>query len=166
MLLLASCTHVPKPVNEITRIEFAQSGAWSNWPSAISIDNALAYKFYGGKGLDRHYYIGKVSRQFWDTLNRKIEKIDFSKMRPDDKQTIMDANYYELIIHWRDSSKRVVRQGFVITDSLSRIASWLDGSYRNIDLKQVSTPIKFETTFQIGPHINIDQVRFPPPIKN
>lgn len=165
LLVICSCKRKAHPTNEITKIEFARSGAWSDWGAAISIDNTLQYKYYGGVGHVRHYYVGKVTPQFWDTLNRKLSNIDFKKVRPDDDQRVADANYYEMIVYWKNKKRRIVRMGFVITDSLSRIASWIDNSYKKIKLVQVPNAIKFETTFQNPPPMpKIDRVRFPPPV--
>jgi len=160
-----ACQRTSHPINEITKIEFARSGAWSDYGAAICIDSSLQYNYYGGKRNDQYYYTGKITQQLWDTINRKIENINLKKARPDDEQKIADANYYELIIHWKHKKKRFVRIGFVITDSLSRFASWINNSYKNVDLTCVARPIKFETTFQNQPKPRVDQIRFPPPIK-
>lgn len=161
LALITSCTHP----NQITRIEFARSGAWSDWGAAISIDNSLQYNYYGGKENHRYYYTGKITQQLWDTLITKLNKIDLKNTWSDDGERASDVPYYELIVYWQTDKKRFVRNGIIISDSLSRVAGWIDNSNESVKLKQVSKPIKFETTFQNPPAVDIKQVKFPPPEK-
>ncbi|RKR81620.1 hypothetical protein BDD43_1770 [Mucilaginibacter gracilis] len=161
--VILSCSHSR---NEITKIEFARSGAWQDWGAAVSIDSTLTYQYYGGKQQDRHYYIGKVSSEFWDTLNRKLAKIDLNNARSEDKQSVVDVHYYELITYWHGNRKRFVRSSFIVTDSLSHFAAWINNSNKRVNLNIISKPINFETTFQNTPLLpNIKNIKFPPPIK-
>ena len=160
------------PKNEITKVELGRSGAWSDRGGAISVDSALNYKFYytylgrGDKPMSG-YYIGKVTSRFWDTLNRKLESINYKTIRATDDTNAVDVNYYELIVHWKNGKRRIVRmRNFNSADSsVMNVLEWLNDSYRRVRFtKEVKVPIKFETTYGLPlPIPNIDQVKFPPP---
>jgi len=163
--LLLSCRHEAHPVNQLTKIEFARSGGWPDPRTAIEIDSSLQCHYYGDRSFSSYYYEGKVSAAFWDTLNRKVDAIDFKTARPDDKQDVADAQYWELIIHYKNNKMRFVRMGLVVTDSLSRLSAWLDNTHKRVELVNVAKSYKFETHFQEPARPDISQIRFPPPIK-
>ena len=162
-----SCTKPKTHINEITKVELARSGAWSDYGAAISVDSSLNYK-YCDNNAKRHYFAGKVGEDFWDTLNRKFERIKFKSLPATDNKLIQDANYFELIIYWKDSSRRITRARDIKIDSVVNTLIWLNDSYKNVKLHQVNHSIKFETTYQdplFPPKPKIDQVKFPPPVK-
>src|SRR5271165_6301475 len=97
LLFLLSCKNPPHQNNEITKVELARSGAWSDNGAAISIDSSLSYKYYDGN-VKQGNFIGKTSEKFWDTLNRKFEQIKFKSIPATDNKHIWDANYFELIV--------------------------------------------------------------------
>ena len=72
-MLLLACTKPKQIVNEITKVELARSGAWSDYGAAISIDSTLNYKYYDAN-IKHCYYVGKVTGAFWDTVNQKFER--------------------------------------------------------------------------------------------
>jgi len=172
LVLLFSCTKPVRPNNEIIKIELARSGAWSDQGAAISIDSALNYKYYGllnGGSLreKRKYYTGKISEQFWDTLNSKFKKLKSKELTAIDNEDIADANYLELIIHWKTSKTRSIKIYSLGKDSLTNTLIWLDTTYKMVSLKQVDTIFHFEVTFQNPPpKPQVGNVKFPPPIKN
>jgi hypothetical protein len=168
---LISCKKPVRQNNEITKVELARSGAWSNQGSVISIDSSLKYRYYGllnGNGLrqKRKYYEGKISEGFWDTLNNKFKQINYKTIDTDERGPIIeDAHLFELIIHWRTNVTRIVR---VDTDGnypVIKTLLWLNNSYKKVKLKQVDSSFQFETIAQDPPHPNPIQIRFPPPIK-
>lgn len=171
LILLISCTNPVLQTNEITKIELARSGAWSDQGAVISIDSALNYKYYGflnGGGLyeKRKYYTGKINEEFWDTLNRKFEKIKFKELTGLDSENVADAKYFELIIHWKKGKIRTTKIDSFGKDSVINTLIWLDSSYKKVTLKQVNTPFHLKATYQNSPPAPpISQVKFPPPIK-
>jgi len=168
---LLSCKKALQANNQITKIELARSGAWSDPGAVISIDSTLNYEYYGlldssGLKQPRKYYTGKVNKGFWDTLNSKFNKINFKALKGIDSETIVDANYFELVIHWNNGKVRVTRVYTVGKDSVINTIVWLNNSFKNIKLQQVKGPFRFETVLQNPPpHPNIKQIKFPPPIK-
>lgn len=169
LILLISCTKPVHESNEITKIELARSGAWSDFGAAISVDTSLNYTYYGKYGnIKKGYFIGKITQGLWDTLNQKFEQIQYKNLKPIvDSMNIVDVNYFELIIHWKNEKLRIVRVRPRETDSLMNVILWLNDSYKQIKLRQVKTPFKFETTFQNPPPTpTIDLTKFPPPIKS
>jgi hypothetical protein len=164
ILVLFSCKKRFQQANEITKIELARSGAWSDFGAAVSIDTSLNYKYYSGNS--KKNFVGKINTRFWDLINRRFEQIKFKSIAPTDNKNIADANYFELIIYWRDSSKRIIRVKDIKPDSVISAFVWLNDSYKKVRLHQVNYSLKFETTFQIPPPgPQIDRVKFPPPIK-
>jgi len=164
-MLFLSCIKPKQHKNEIIKVELARSGAWSDHGAAISVDSSLNYR-YCDNNVKHGYFVGKVKERFWDTLNRKFEKIKYKSLPITDNKNIADINYFELIIHWKNGKKRVIRAWDIPTDSVLSIFKWLNDSYKNVKLHQVNYPIKFETIFQNPPpKPKIDQVKFPPPIK-
>jgi hypothetical protein len=164
-ILLLSCTKPHRQNNEITKIELASSGGW-NFGTAIGIDSSLNYKYYDGNS--KKNFVGKISAKLWDSINTRSAQIEFKKIPAYDHKNIADATYFELIIYWKDSSRRITRVRDIKTDSVADAFAWIKDSYKRVKLHQVNYPIKFETTYQdpiFPPKPKIDQVRFPPPIK-
>jgi hypothetical protein len=164
ILLTLSCIKPSQQKNEITRVELARSGAWSDFGAAMSIDTSLNYKYYDGNS--KKNFIGKINARFWDSINSRFQQIKFKKLPISDNKHIADANYFELIIHWNNGSRRITRVRDIIPNSVLNTIIWLNDSYKNVKLHQVNYPIKFETTYQDPPpKPKIDQVKFPPPVK-
>ena len=165
-VLFLSCTKPNRQINEITKVELARIGAWSDRGAAISVDDSLIYKYFGDYNVDRGYFTGKVSKQFWDTLNRKLEQIRFKTIPVTDNVHTADLNYFELIIHWSNKKRRIIRVWNWKRDSVLNTLIWLNYSYKRLKLRQINDSIKFETTFQNPPpRPQIDQIKFPPPLK-
>jgi len=166
MLFFISCTKPVKTNNDITKVELARSGAWSDYGAAISIDSSLSYK-YCDNNTKQRYFAGTIDDKFWDTLNRKLEGIKFKSLPVTDNKLIEDAEYYELIIYWKNGKRRIKRVwDFPQQDSVLNVIKWLNDSYKKAKLHHVNYPIKFETTYQNRPiQPKIDQIEFPPPIK-
>jgi len=171
IILLISCRKIDHPKNEIVKIELAQSGGLNSYyrSTAISIDSSLSYKYYGvlnnSGNLDfpePKFYKGLISEELWDTLNQKFKRIKYKTLDTVDSRGTTDVNYFELIIHWRNGSKRITRIDTGGNYPAIKTLIWLNNTYKNIKLNQVTEPIKFEVTCQTPPHIKIDQVKFPP----
>lgn len=165
-LLLISCKNSEHRINEITKVELARSGAWSDFGAAISIDTSLNYTYYGKyDNIEKGYFTGKISQGLWDTLNQKFEQLQYKKLKPIiDSENVVDVNYFELIIHWKNEKLRIIRVRPRETDSLMNVILWLNNSYKQIKLRQVKSPFKFETTFQNPPPTPIiGHTKFLPP---
>jgi hypothetical protein len=134
-------------MNEITKVEFARSGPHGA-ASVIIIDSSLMYKYYSGRGPTRsHYYNGKISMPFWDTLNKKFKAIETS-----DGSLIGVDTSFELIIHWKGNTKRIYRSyPSRVYGSLSEFLQSVDNSYKNVKLNEVNDPFKFENDLHFWP---------------
>lgn len=164
--LVIACNKPAQRNNEITKVELARSGAWADNGAAISVDSSLSYKYYDGN-VKLGYYVGRVSETFWDTLNQKFERIKYKSLPFTDNKLIEDANYFELIVHWKNGKRRITRVWNWPADlAVLSVISWLNDSHKRFKLHQVNYPIKFETTYQNPPpRPKLDQIKFPPPIK-
>lgn len=164
-LVFAGCTTNHSRKNEITRIELARSGAWSDWGATISINDSLDYKYWGDYDtIKQRYFIGKVTSKFWDTLNHKLEVVHFKTADTMTNMSVKDANYYELIIHWKGGRKRILRVSVGNPDTVLTLCKWIATTYKTINLQRINHTIKFETVFH-NPSIRLsfDSVEFPPP---
>ena len=174
MLLLISCNQYKRQVNEISRIEFARSGAWADPGAEISIDNDLSYNYYGQLNTNRYrdtdfklsYYSRKVSASFWDTLNARLERMNFKTIVTANDMSVKDAEYFELIIYWKGKKTRMVEMedDTSKSDKILNIMERLNNLYKTTELHKVKNAFKFETSL-LSPIPNIKQVKFPPPIK-
>jgi len=168
---LISCKKPVRQNNEITKVELARCGAWSDPGAAISIDTSLNYHYFGllnksnPANQSQKYYQGKATEGFYDTLNKKFDQIKYKTLDTTDNGYVTDVNYFELIIHWQTGKRRIIRIDTGGNTTVMKTLKWLDSSYKNIKLHQVKIPFKFETVFQDPPHPNPIQIRFPPPIK-
>ena len=166
IMSITACNKPAQRNNEITKVELARSGAWSDNGATISIDTSLNYKYFGDYGnVKQGYFIGKVNNKFWDTLNEKFEQIKFRTIDTNDNTNVADVNYFEVIIHWKNQKRRIIRIRPRENDPVINTFVWLNDSYKNVKLHPVRKPIKFETIYHRPlPRLNIDQVEFPPPI--
>jgi len=147
IILLMSCKKAIHQNNEITKVELARSGTWFNLGATISVDSSLKYKYFGDYGqVKQGYFTGKVTRQFWDTLNQKFEKIKFKTVSPHSKLVLSDADYFELIIYWRNGKREITRYWDGGHEPVTTVIDWLDSSYKSTKLKQADNQFEFETT--------------------
>jgi len=168
IILITACYKPGQRNDEITKVELAESGYFfdfgQKFGTAISIDSDLNFKYYDGN-KNKGYYIGKISVQFWDTLNYKLDNIKFKTLKSD-KYADSGKGYYELIVHWKAGKKRIIRLASFGNNLIDRTFSWLNNSYKDINLQKANSPIRFETNYQNAPpNPKIDQVKFPPPTK-
>jgi len=158
-----SCNE-PHRHNEITKIELTRTGAWADIGAIIKIDTSLNYDYWGRYDTVKEgYFTGRISQGFWDTLNYKFDQLKYKTLDTTDNSNVQDANYFELIIHWEKGRRRIIRVDTGGNYPLIKTLKWLNDSYKNVQLKRATNPIKFETTY-LQTLIKIDQVKFPPPI--
>lgn len=149
LIVFLSCTTYMPRKNEITKIEIATSGCYGTCQStAISIDNNLNYKYYGGRYASlKGYYLGKVTKGFWDTLNMKLEHIKYKQMDTTYNVNI-DLPETELIIHYNGLVKHIQSDFFRKPDSIWNVLNWLKNSYQKIKLHETKKKIQFQTKAQ------------------
>jgi hypothetical protein len=165
VFLFIACKKLQPQYNEISKIELARSGAWSDFGATISIDSALNYKYYGDYGkVKQGYFTGKTNRKLWDTLTKKFEHINYKTVSSSENLSGADVNYYEVIIHWKNHTKKIIRISPREPDAVINTIRWLDSSFSKVKLDQVNNPIKFETTYHGLPKPEMDSVAFPPPV--
>lgn len=143
--LCAGC-HKPAPKNnEIIKVEFAYE-----WPAgAVSVDSSLTYNYFGGEHAQRQgYFKGKITRSFWDTLNRKFEKVHYKQL--DTVENIrVDAIGAEFIVYWKGGYKRHIRTELGrLPDSVANVIYWLANSFKRVKLHPAKDTIPFETAMQ------------------
>jgi hypothetical protein len=173
-VLLLSCNKLP--TNEITKVELATGSCLGLCPmTVVSIDSSLNLKFYGGSYVvKKGYYTSKITSKIWDSINIKLESIDYKNLYvkyfpPIDDQTL------ELIVHYKNNKvKHVLASSFDLahvknSNSTAKVFYWISEIYKSVKLVAVKNLIKFETTKILNPSPpkpKIDQVKFPPPIKH
>ncbi|WP_426670024.1 hypothetical protein ACPPVU_02020 [Mucilaginibacter sp. McL0603] len=164
LLLFIGCNKPVHRNNKITKIEFARSGAWADFGASISIDSGLNYKYWGDyKSAKQKYFVGKISKGFWDTLNIKLEGIKFKTVTLGTDRGCMDCEYYELIVHWENRTKRILRNDSQPEDSVMSVFKWLDRSHNILKLREVKDSIKFEDRTHFVLKQSIKSIKFPPP---
>ena len=167
LIIFMACNKPIPRKNEITKIDIATSGCFGSCPSiAISIDSSLNYKYYGGRYASlRGYYLGRVTNEFWDSLNIKLENINYKRMDTN-YSVAADAPESELIIHYGGQIRHIQTMVFGHPDSIVNVLNWLNYSYKHVKLYRSTDKIKFETTAQNEPPKPlVDSVEFPPPVK-
>lgn len=119
----------------------------------------MNYK-YCDDNLSQGNFTGKISEGFWNTLNKQLENAEFRTIDSNTDMHIYDAEYFELIIHWKNSKKRIVRLSSAKHDPILKTCIWLNDSYKKIKLKPTNDPIEFEGEFQkrTRPPIKKDKV--------
>lgn len=164
VLLLFSCKKGVQRINEITKIELSRSGAWSDYGATIIIDSALNYKYFDEN--KKQGYIGRIDEKFFDTLNEKFESIKFKTMPAFGYLGCKDCEVFELMIHWGNKKRRIVKEWPIEVDSALNVLLWLNNSFKHVKLAPVKTVFLFETNFaKEHLKVDIDSVKFPPPIK-
>ncbi|MEO3403197.1 DUF6438 domain-containing protein [Mucilaginibacter sp. CAU 1740] len=165
LLILYGCVQDPKSAkkeSEISKIELATGGCLGACQyTATSIDSSLHFKYYGGKfsislpgnkrpeGTYDGYYECFVTRGFWDTLNLKLQAINYKKLRPVYSRS-RDDESLELIIHYGDEIKHVSAQSAGLPDSVYMVVRWIEDSYKRIKLTQSKDSLTFEAHIQKG----------------
>ena len=161
--LLFGCKRSISQNNEIGKIEFARTGApRSDHGASISIDSSLNYKYWGDYGTEKQkFFVGKINQEFWDTLNLKLERIDFKTVKQQVTEGCIDCEDYELIIHWQRGTKHILRTGTMAKDPVIQVCKWL-GDKRNIPkLKQIKDSIRFESNTHHTIKPRIKSIEFP-----
>jgi hypothetical protein len=160
IVILVSC-HKSRQHNEILKVALSRGGGLMDRGASIYIDTSLIYRYKAGK----NYYTGKVSPEFWDTLNKKFEQIHYKSLPKSDEMNEADATYFELTVYWKGGKGRIIKLGSLNNpdDTLLNTIFWLNNSYQHIKLRKTANSMQFETTIQEPPAPPIGRVKFPPP---
>ncbi|NHA07708.1 hypothetical protein G7092_28165 [Mucilaginibacter sp. HC2] len=178
IVFLSSCDRHARRKNEVKKIEIATGGCFGSCQlTAISIDSSLDYKYFGGdtyfpsppdaKNNEKlkGYYFAKVSPGFWDTLNIKLEEINYKKLDTSYEHSVDDESL-EIFIHYGNNIKHIKAQSVSLPDSIARVFYYIINSYKTIKPKPTRDTFNFEsTTHRPIPMPDIRKVKFPPPTK-
>jgi hypothetical protein len=168
ILLLSLCISCSRPVqrqNEIDKIELMRVGAWSDPGAVITVDKLLTYNYYGelnNNNDKQELYTGQISTAFWDTLNKKLERIKYKTVRESDISHVVDVPVFELVVHWKNKKKRILRSWDLEMDSVVNTLAWINNTYKNIKLKRSTDTIKARLFRNKFPHVDVPQIKFPP----
>ncbi|EHQ27650.1 DUF6438 domain-containing protein [Mucilaginibacter paludis] len=175
---LSSCDKHWQRQNEITKIEIATGGCFGPCQSTIvSIDSSLDYKYFGGdtyftlppdaenNGKLKGYYSTRISAEFWDTLNIKLESINYKKLDTLYQHSVDDQSL-EVFIHYNNKIKHIKAQSASLPDSVAHVFYYLSNSYKFIKPKSTKDIFRFESESQRPrPMPNVHNFKFPPPSK-
>jgi len=166
-LSLAACKKTAPKNYEITKIELARPSGYPDYGATFRIDSSLVYQYWGDyKDIKQGFFIGKISKTFWDTLNSKLNKAKFKTATPLTDVSCVDCRSYELIIYWNNHKRRFDRVSGLRQDSILAFMRWVDSSYKIISLKQIKDSIKFEVSPHEPPKPKFKSIAFPPPQKS
>ncbi|HEY4322950.1 MAG TPA: DUF6438 domain-containing protein [Mucilaginibacter sp.] len=167
-ILLSRCDNHITRRNTITRIEVAKGGCLRGCPvTAISIDSSLTFGYFGGyKAKLKGNYTGKVTQGFWDSLNMKLEQMNYKHLDTTEYLEL-DGEQAEVICYWAGHKRRITLSidGFDTTSYKSKFFRDLAYSYDHVKLNKTSSVVKFEVKYQYmtPPLPKKDNVKFPPP---
>jgi len=175
---LSSCNKHAQRKNEITKIEITTGGCFGPCQSTIvSIDSSLDYKYFGGdtyfplpldaknNGKLKGYYSARISPGFWDTLNIKLDEINYKKLDTSYQHSVDDQSL-EIFIHYNNNIKHIKAQSASLPDSVAHIFYYVINSYKTIKPKPTKDTFNFESETQRPiPMPNLRNVKFPPPSK-
>ncbi len=168
LALFSRCTD-SKPIerkNGINRIVFATGGCFGPCPVQIfDIDSSLSVKYNGIQDSRLEgFHKGKISQEFWDSLNIKFENINYKELDSAYNQSV-DGLTTELMIYYRKSNKIKIKyihgQSSNLPDSVGNVYDWLLERLDTITLTQTKDSLVFPTYLDKPPIRTI--IKFLPP---
>ena len=152
---IMSCNRNEPRHNEISKIEVATGDCFGPCQlTAISIDSQLNLNYYGGEllpGKPRKVLKGNFNGQFtqrlWDTLNSKLERVNYKLLDTSYEHSIDDQSL-EIVIYQGNKIKHIRAQSASLPDSVREVFSWVADAYKLVALQPTKNPIKFSTTIQ------------------
>lgn len=155
-----------KKAHYITKLTVAAGGCFGNCAfAAVEIDSSLSFKYYGGEFAGRKgYYLGHISKGYWDTLNVELKKLDVETMDTLYEDAV-DGLEEEFVLNTEGGKKKhIVARGGSMPGVLSKFINNTLQHYKNIELTKVKDTLDFETKIQYPVLIQHDEARlFPPP---
>jgi len=145
--------------NEIKRIDFASEGI------TISIDSSLSYKcFECGRDGKIGFYKGKVATELWDSLNVKLDSINFDTLKSVDCRNEFDPGI-EIFIQKTKTTKHFASNLTCLSGRIKSVFYWIADTHKRLKLIQNKDTIKFDVKSMCPPVESKHQVKFPP-VKN
>lgn len=167
LTIFVSCVNTNrKRHNEINRIVFATGGCYGHCPiQSIDIDSTLAFRYHGVKYVDKEgFYTGVVPNAFWDSLNFKLERINYKNLDTAYDNSVDDLST-EIIIYYNGNIKRIYGQFVSLPDSVMTVYNWLIHSILTFELKQTQDSLTFPTKIEklLPPPAIPENIKFTPP---
>lgn len=170
-LMLAACEKSNKAPDAITSIEVATRicGGLCQY-NAILIKKNLSYQYFAGwtPGFEhtakQNYFVAKVSQPFWDSLDHRLQRIDFSHLRLINSPVVVDDSF-EIIIHYGSQVKRLKGSFMTFPPKLKELIDQIHSSQKTLRLKPVAGRLKFEIPteryedFKVSNSISISKQR-------
>lgn len=128
---------------------FATGGCYGTCPiQAIDIDSTLTFKYHGIEYTDKKgFYTGVVTSGFWDTLNIKLESINYKQLDTAYVHSYDDLST-EVFIYYNSKVKHIYGQSASLPDSVMTVYNWLLESMRTFELKRTQDSLPFQTRIQ------------------
>jgi hypothetical protein len=178
LILLTACHKQERIKNEISKIEVATGDCYGPCQlTAVSIDSSLILNYYGGDTPFtepvsdtvklRGYFTGKISKAFLDTLNKKLNLIQYQQLDSAYQHSVDDQSL-EVIIYYKGKVKHVRAQSASLPEKVRETIYWIANIYKRVKLTPVNDPISFHTTEQnpFKAPIDVKDVKFAPPKLN
>ena len=154
--------------NEIYKIVFATGGCYGKCPVQVfSIDSSLTIKFKGIEFTDfEGLYTGTINRQYFDTLNVKLESVNYQQLDTIYSGTVDDLST-ELFIYYGTKVKHITSAFNDLPDTVKSVYKWLSTLQKKMILRKTTDSINFETRIDKGLPPLREKIKFTPPrIKN
>ena len=150
--------------NEIYKIVFATGGCYRYCPIQVfSIDSSLTIQFKGIEFTDfKGFYTGTIRRQFFDTINMKLESVNYKQLDTAYSGTVDDLST-ELIIYYGTKAKHITSPLNDLPDSVQSFYQWLLVEQKKMILHKITDSLKFETRIEKGLPPILDTIIFTPP---
>lgn len=147
--------------NEIIKITFATDDGEGKLPSQVfEIDYKGKIKYYGQeKEKNIGFYSGEVNQKFLDTLNLKLEKINYKELDTSFISSgIDDDSFVEIFVYSKENKKHFIGQYSKMPYELKSFIDWITKSSINFKLVQTKENYVFPT--EIPLRVNDENIRF------
>lgn len=165
LALLFSCGNGKhKRPNEIKRVVFASGGCFGQCPiQAFEIDSTLIVKYYGVEYTDHiGYFTGNISTGFWDTLNIKLENINYKQLDSSYEHSVDDLST-EIYIYYNNKVKHIHGQSASLPDSVMMVYEWLMTEIKQIKMQPSKESFEFPTIVEKPLPVITENIKFTPP---
>lgn len=161
LTLLFSCSdNKAKRKNEIKRVVFATGGCFGNCPiQAIDIESSLKVRYHGVQYTDSiGFFIGNITSGFWDTLNIKLENINYKQLDTSYQHSVDDLST-EIYIYGNGKVKHIKGQSASLPDSVMTVYRWLMQKIKHLKLHPSKDSLTFPTNTE-KPLPEIEAIKF------
>lgn len=149
---------------EIEKIVFATGGCYGHCPiQAIQIDSSLTIKYHGVKYTEKiGFYSGIISRNFWDTLNKKLENINYQQLDSTYQNSVDDLST-EIFIYYDNKFKHIYGQSASLPDSVMNVYLWMMSEIKQLKLQPIKDSLIFPTIIEKPIPVFKETIEFIPP---